>query len=71
MIALLLEKPKKKMKSPKTKVSSSKRKGKKKEVKTLPPNTLMAMRITSNIKFPNLHLKKRRILKTKIIMPRG
>jgi len=50
MIALLLKKSKKKMKSPKTKTSFHKRKGKKNDVKTLSPNTLMAMRITLDMK---------------------
>jgi len=59
------------MKSPRTKASSSKSKGKEKEAKTLPPNTLMALKITSGMKILNLHLKNRRIQKAKRIIPRG
>ena len=69
MIALLLKKSKKKMKSPKTKTSFHKSKGKKNNVKTLSPNTLMAMRITLDMKILSLLLLKNQKIQ-KIIMLR-
>ena len=68
-IAFLLKKSKKKMKSSKTKTSSRKSKGKRKRMKTLPPNTLMAMRTTLDIKILSLLLLKNQKIQ-KIIMPR-
>jgi len=44
--------------------------GKRKMVKILILNTLMAMRIISDMKILNLHLKYQRIQKLKIIIPR-
>jgi len=66
MIAFLLKMPRKKMKSPKT---SAKARLKRRRMKTLPPNSLMAMRTTLDLTILSLLLLKNHRFQ-KIIMPR-
>ena len=67
MIALLLKKSKKKTKSLKIKFLPAKVRVKRRRMKTLPPNILMAMITTFDMKIMSLLLKNQRI--QKIIMP--